>query len=190
MAIVVVVGLVLAVGGVMTWRAVPGYPLLGNVGPAAALMLMVSGSLLLIGLPLYSRLRPALPIAVLVLLASVYLTAGAWILPSIDVYKSPRPFCDQVQEWVAPADALRTYRTWRWRAGYTYYLGRPLPRIDSPQELRDYWRSAGRVFLIVERGMLDEFRQTLGETEPLVVRDIGSNRAYLFSNQPHPPPTR
>jgi 4-amino-4-deoxy-L-arabinose transferase-like glycosyltransferase len=184
-AIALVVGLVLAVGGVMIWRAVPSYPLLGNVGLATALLLMGGGSLLLVGLPVYIRLRATLPIALLVILGSVYLSVGGWALPRIDVYKSPRPFCEQVQEWVAPEDPLRTYRTWRWRAGYTYYLDRPLPRVDSPRELREYWRSAGRVFLIVERGMLEELRQTLGDTEPLVVRDIGSNRAYLFSNQPH-----
>ena len=65
---------------------------------------------------------------------------------------------------------------------YSYYLRRPIPRLETLDALRAYWEGDERVFVIVEQGRLHEARQVLGPLPPLETRAIGGNRAYLFSN--------
>ena len=57
-------------------------------------------------------------------------------------------------------------------------------RIDTLDELSAYWSRPERVFVIVERGRLDEARQVIGPIPPLASRPVGSNFAYLFASRP------
>jgi hypothetical protein len=66
-----------------------------------------------------------------------------------------------------------------------------IPNLETIDQLQDYWSVPERVFLIVERGRLDEARSVIGQMAPLEARAIGSNFAYLFANRGPPvPPTR
>jgi 4-amino-4-deoxy-L-arabinose transferase-like glycosyltransferase len=155
-------------GTLCRWRRSTALALLGSFG-----VLALAGA----------RSRRAPPAALAALLVSLYLVTGVRVLPAVDVYKSARPFCDEVRGRVGDDEPLRAYRTWEWRAGYAYYCRRPIPRVTSPEELRRYWARPERVHLIVERGMLDEVRSVLDGADPVLDRGIGSNHAYLFANR-------
>jgi 4-amino-4-deoxy-L-arabinose transferase-like glycosyltransferase len=167
----------------LEWVAIERYPLVAAAGRAAALLLLAGGLAILIGLVRTARNPVEAPAALAALTTSLYLLAAVWVLPAADVYKSARPFCEAVNARVAADQPLRAYRTWKWRAGYAYYTGRNIPRLNSPEELARYWERPKRVFLIVERSDEEEFFSVVGHVEPLVARPIGSNFASLFANR-------
>ncbi len=173
----------LAGAGVLYIKGLDRYPLPGGAGIALVAVLFLGGLALLASLPLQARLRGAVPTALVALIVSFYLVMGGSVLPAVNVYKSARPFCNEVKARVAPDQPVRTYRPWRWRASYTYYMGQALRRVVSIDELREYWDSPEQVFLIVERPRLKEARQVLEGSEPLVARLIGSKEVFLFSNR-------
>jgi 4-amino-4-deoxy-L-arabinose transferase-like glycosyltransferase len=179
-----VLGVLLIAGSIVLYtRILERYPLVGGAGVALTAVLLLGGLMLLASLPLQSRRPGALPAALLVFIVSFYLVIGGWALPAVNAYKSARTFCNEVKAWMEPDQPVRTYRTWQWRASYTYYMGQALPRIDSDDELIDYWRRPERVFLIVEQARVGEFRQVLKGTEPLLARPVGSREVFLFSNR-------
>ncbi|HXV77899.1 MAG TPA: glycosyltransferase family 39 protein [Candidatus Polarisedimenticolaceae bacterium] len=158
------------------------YPTLAQPLTAAAVVLGV-GALAAAWSLARARARPALaPAALFATVVALYLLAATWALPALDPLKSSRPFCEEVRSITGDAAAIRSYRGWEWRAGYIYYLGREIPRIETPAALRAYWESSEPVFLVVEDGQLDEVRDALGSIEPLVKRPVGSKTAYLFTN--------
>ena len=105
------------------------------------------------------------------------------MLPGLNAIKSHRRFCDAIVEHSAPDRPLRGYRLWKWRAAYSYYSGRSVVSLPGTTELRDYWERPDRVFLIVERGKMDEVQSVVGVIEPLVARAVGSNFVYLLTNR-------
>ena len=177
-------GIVLIGGGVhLGLRVLPERPLLGTAGPVAVALLLVGG-LAIVGGALLSRSRPvAAPLALAGFLGATYLAGAALLLPAFDSYKSWRPFGEAIRERAGEHLPVRSYRTWKWRAAYTYFSGREIPRLEDPDALREYWARDETVFLIVEAGRLEEVRSVLGELEPLEAMPLGSNFAYLFSNR-------
>lgn len=113
---------------------------------------------------------------------AIYLLAATFVLPAFDAVKSHRPLCEAVNGHVAADQPLYGYRLWRWRASYSYYSGRKIRSLDSAEELWEYWNRPEQVFLIVERGMLDEARTVVGNSRPLIARAVGDNFIYLFTN--------
>jgi 4-amino-4-deoxy-L-arabinose transferase-like glycosyltransferase len=179
-------GLLLAGGAALLlaeppWVASAG---LGAVRAARtlALVLALAAGLAWAGM-LAGLRRPRLaPGLVLGALATVYLGAAAVALPAADPFKSARPFAEAIRTFVPPDAPLRGFHVWRWRAGYTYYVGRPIPHLDSLEALREHWTREGPAFVIVERGRLEQARRVLGDVEPVASRAVGSNHAYLFAN--------
>ena len=110
----------------------------------------------------------------------IYLVAAVAVLPALNARKSHRGFCSEMNARVARDAPLYGYRLWRWRASYSYYSDRSIRSLETPDELARYWRRSEPVYLIVERGMLDEVRRVLGPIEPLVAREVGSNAVFLF----------
>jgi len=143
-----------------------------------------AGGVGILGAALGSWRRRALPAAIAAATAALYLTAALWALPAANRFKSARTFCADVARWVGRDDPLRGFHEWTWRASYSFYLGRAIPNLESPEDLAAYWARPQRVFLIVERGRLDAARRVLGPQAPLAERAIGDNRAYLFSSRP------
>ena len=141
---------------------------------------------MLLSTPPVRRPRAAASILVSVLV-TLYLLAAIWVLPAADSFKSARPFCEDLVRVVPGEKSLRSYRPWRWRASYVYYADRPIPPIESPQELARYWAEPEQVFLLVERERLDEVRRVLGPLEPRLGRTVGGNAVYLFSSRPSSP---
>lgn len=176
-------GLVLAAGA--PWVDEPG----PNIERALCVMVVVLSTAGLLGLGgiFAARRRPmAAPAALLVAVVAVYLVASGWALPAANAFKSHRPLCEAIRSHVGPDDPLRGFHAWRWRASYSFYTGRPIPNLETIDELREYWTRSERVFLVVERGRLAEAREVIGLLEPLEARAIGNNFAYLFSNRSEP----
>jgi len=87
---------------------------------------------------------------------------------------------------VPPEAPLRGFHVWKWRASYSFYSGRSVPNLESVEAFQRYWQSSEEVFVVVERSLLDEARNVMGEIPPLEWRETGSNAAYLFSNRQEP----
>jgi 4-amino-4-deoxy-L-arabinose transferase-like glycosyltransferase len=186
-ALQLLVGLGLVVGGLVL---ATGSPWVDDSGPEIdrAIRTMViafcAGGLLASGGVLAARRLPiAAPAALLAALVAVYLAASGAALPAADAFKSHRPLCEAIRSHAGSDEPLRGFHTWRWRASYSFYTGRPIPNIETIEELRDYWTRPERVFLVVEHGRVTEARQVMGSAAPLEARAIGNNYAYLFSNR-------
>lgn len=150
-----------------------------------AVIALACGAAVVVAVSLSGRRRIAAPTVLFGAILTLYAVGAARALPAADAAKSRRPFCEAVLRQAGGDAPLRGFHEWRWRAGYSYYTGRVIPNIESLDSLRTYWQQPERVFLIVERGRLEEARKVLGSAEPLVERAVGSNHAYLFSNRPH-----
>lgn len=84
---------------------------------------------------------------VLTVLTTMVYTAG-WILPAVDLYKSPRPFAQQVHKLVPPEEPLFIYADTM--NDFNYYLEREIvPILSSPEELEEAITRAGRVYLLI-----------------------------------------
>ena len=164
-------------------RVVDAYPAIETAGRSLAVLAAVGGVTMLAGVLLRRRWPMAAPAALVATVISVYLLAAIWALPAANAYKSSRPFCSKLQALVGPDDPLRSYGFWRWRASYAYYTDRSIENIDSPVELRGFWSRDEQVYLLVERGMLEEVREVLGEPNQLLGEPVGSNEIYLFTNR-------
>ena len=179
-----VFALAAAATGVVLWvRVPPVYPDLATPVRAVAMLLVLGGATVVAGLVAVRRARAAAPTAMFSMVVVFYVVASVAVLPAVNAYKSARPFCERVTAVVPVDDAIASFGMWEWRAGYTFYLGRPIPDLATEQELATYWASDQRVFLIVQSTELDDARAVLGDHEPWVESRIGSRTAYLFSNR-------
>jgi hypothetical protein len=150
-----------------------------------AVWLTIFGALAILGGALVPwRQRFAAPLGLLAFVAVTYLVGSVALLPRLDAIKSHRPFCVAIREHVEPDDRLLGYRLWAWRAAYSFYSGRQVRSLEDPDSLARYWRTPERVFLVVERAMLDEVRAAVDPGEPIAERGVGSNYVYLFANRP------
>jgi 4-amino-4-deoxy-L-arabinose transferase-like glycosyltransferase len=161
-------------------------PTLAWEGRLVALLVALGGLALLVA----ARLRAARafhPVPVLFgFVVLLFVFGSLRLLPAIDPYKSHRGMCEAILLHVAPEAPLRGFHVWEWRASYSYYTGRPVPNLESVEELRSYWNRSEEVFVVVERSLLDEARGVLGAIPPLEWRETGNNAAYLFSNRQEP----
>jgi 4-amino-4-deoxy-L-arabinose transferase len=173
-------------GVALALEVLPAYPDAADKIRAVALLLVAGGASVLVGVTFLRRSRLAAPTALLSLLTVLYLLASVSVLPAANAYKSARPFCERVASVVAPGEPLASYRFWAWRASYPFYLERPVPNLQTPDELRDYWNREEQVFLILQDAQLDAARAVIGELRPWVQGRIGSRNAYLVSNRSVP----
>ena len=188
----IALGIFLALGTLMTaagvylgLKVVPEYPELASAGYVAATVCVLGGIMLIAGL--LSRHRgTAAPVALTGLVAGVYLAAVLVVAPAVDPHKSARVFSGQVNELMSGGGELYSYRFWDWRSGYTFYTGRRIINLKSGDELAQLWREDRELFLIVENRRIEEAREILNGAEPVLIREIGSRTAYLFSNKNEP----
>ena len=162
----------------------PPVPAVERALQAMVVFLSLAGLLGLAGLVAARGGRSRAPATLLAAVVTVYLAACATVLPAADAFKSHRALCESIRAHVREDQPLHGFHEWRWRASYSFYTGRPVPNIESLADLARYWARDERVFLIVERGRLEEAKRVLGPAVPLTRRAVGSNVAYLFSNRP------
>ncbi|HUC42711.1 MAG TPA: glycosyltransferase family 39 protein [Candidatus Sulfotelmatobacter sp.] len=123
------------------------------------------------------------PTAVAAAAAALYLTAGVYVLPAVDTYKSAKPLCESVTQLLRPGDRIASYEFWRWRSQYRYYLERPIEALYGNEALRAAWDGPDRVVLFVEEIGLDDARHVIGDRKPALIRSVGSMPTYVFINR-------
>ena len=128
--------------------------------------------------------RVAAPLSLAVATVAVYLAAGGMTLPALDAYKSARPLCEQAVRLVRPGDDVVSYAFWKWRAEYSYYLGRPITNLTDPEALREAWGGSRRIVLFVEGARLESARQVIGDAAPALTGLVGRGSIYVFTNRP------
>lgn len=181
-AIASIAGGILLLGGAAALvRGVPGKPeIAGAVSGLGVVLAAGGGAVLATGVRRrWVRFQPAALFAAVV---ALYLHASIVVLPAVDAFKSARRFCDEAVVLAGPEGRFRSYRFWDWRAGYAYYLGRPIENLADREALREAWTGREPFFLIVENHVLDDARAVIGDLPPLVRRPVGGSEAYLFSN--------
>jgi 4-amino-4-deoxy-L-arabinose transferase-like glycosyltransferase len=182
-------GAVFAAGAaLLVVRVLPRYPQVRGAIVGMAITL-AAGALAIASGFVASRVsgtrRPAAPAAgFLAALLALELATAIVAFPAADAFKSARPFCEQVRAAAGPDAPVLSWSFWRWRASYTYYLGRPIRNVKSTDELRQAWTGPEPAFLIVEEPGLREARAVLGEAAPLVEARVGETRVYLFRSEP------
>jgi 4-amino-4-deoxy-L-arabinose transferase-like glycosyltransferase len=170
-------GVTLLVGALRRVQDAGAFPV-AFLGLAA----LVAGAFLAFDL-LRERTRVAAPFSLAVATVVVFLAAGGVMLPSLDAYKSARPVCDQVARLVRPGDDVVSYSFWRWRAEYSYYLGRPITNLTDPEALRVAWGGSRRVVCFVEASRLESARQVIGNAVPDLTGRVGRGTIYVFTNR-------
>jgi len=143
---------------------------------------LVAGVLVAFDL-LRERTRVAAPFSLAVATLVVYLAAGGVTLPALDAYKSARAVCEQVGRLVRPGDDVVSYGFWKWRAEYSYYLGRPITNLTDPEVLREAWGGPRRIVLFVEAARLESARQVIGDADPVLTGLVGRGTIYVFTNR-------
>jgi len=130
---------------------------------------------------------PAAAGAAAVTMAVIYLYADLVVFPLADRYKSPVPFCRQVQAVVGPEEEIRSFGLWRWDAAYIFYTGRLMPVLRTREELESYLAQDRKVFLLVESSEMDLLLSGLKGPARVVLRqDIGHKTAALLTNRRDP----
>lgn len=172
-----------AAGAILWIRVLPDYPDLVTAVRAVAALLVVGGGAVLLGVLVSRRSRVAAPTAAFFLVLVFYVTVSVAVLPAVDAYKSARPFCERVASILPPDSPIASFGMWQWRAGYTYYLGRPIPNLETTAELSTYLQRDENVFVIVQSTEIDEARAVLDAHEVRVESRVGSRTVYLFSNR-------
>ncbi|HMC82431.1 MAG TPA: glycosyltransferase family 39 protein [Candidatus Polarisedimenticolia bacterium] len=123
-------------------------------------------------------------VAVTLTFAGVYLYADLVLLRAADRFKSPVPFCRQVDKWVGKDDEIHSHGLWRWDSSYLFYTGRLMPQIHSLEEVDAYLRQGRPVFLLVESDEMDQFLSGLKVPVRVLVRqDIGHRTTALLTNR-------
>ncbi len=175
--------LFLAAGYLGADRGLSRYPEM--LGPAVLIigLLLIGGAAIGIAAIAPRTRRTTAPGMLFVVVASLWLAFG-FVQPSVDIYKSPRGFCEEVQTHVGPDDELHAFATWRWRAGYAFYSDRPVTRVTDLPELLRIWNGPTPGFFIVEEDRREEFLGFVGEAAPIVSRKVGSRQVELYRSPP------
>ncbi len=186
----IALGLLVAVGlGLLSGARVLTSQLDRNLADPAELrgaalvtvVLLLSGGLaVLAGAVAPWRERLGAPLALFGFAVLSYLVAAVWVLPALDAVKSHRPFGQAIVARVGSGEPLFGYRLWKWRAAYSFYSGRQIRSLETPEDLQRYWKRPERVFLVVERGMLAEAAAAIDLGPQLASRAAGNNFVYLF----------
>lgn len=186
--ILAVGGLLFAACGVLlAARALPRYPEVRSAILALATTLVAGGLAVAMGFVLRrlrgDSLRGTPAAGFLAALVAFYIVVATVAMPAADAFKSARPFSEKLTSLAEPDDVVLGLGFWKWRAGYTYYLKRPIQIVPTADALRGIWASPRRAFLIVEDSNLTEARKVVGDAPPLVAMGVGGKTAYLFANR-------
>lgn len=167
----------------LAWRRAPS--LLAPAGIAA--LLAVAGAAAGLGRLRRGSFSGAFA-ALLASLFAVWLVAVVGLLPATNPINSPRPFAQEILRQVPIGAPLMTYGLYRFRCGYIFYTGRPMPRLADVPALRDFLGRPERVFCVLPSEDYDSLESALkGPAHVLARGGAGRRRDVLISNRPSEP---
>jgi 4-amino-4-deoxy-L-arabinose transferase-like glycosyltransferase len=148
---VIVLGIILIAAG-----AVAAFSLfdLGLDLPAAAMLIpvsLVTGGLALEATILRRRaVSPALFGGVVVMLLVIYGCVMAIGLPLLERARPTEAVAGSLRPKLAVDDRVALYRLEKWRFSLRYYLERPLGRLESPADVREFLTRDGNYILMLD----------------------------------------
>ena len=141
----------------------------------------LGGATIYLALWRFRQIPKALPAAIAIAMATLYLVASTTVLPAANGMKSARAWAQRLEAFVGPDDQLVSYGFRRWRAGYPYYAGRSIRNYLTHEELTHFWENE-KGYLLVEDNAVEEVRGLLGDVSPVMTHSFSKRIAYLFSN--------
>ncbi len=171
----------LAAGVGIAVAVLPRYPVGRLAGIAAVAVPTLCGIGVLAAWGFSRAGHPQPVVAVAIATVAIYLTAAVVLLPEADRFKSARTFGEAVRTHCGDSTPIVALFGWRWRAGYSYYARRSMRPLPDTAALRREWDRTQPLCVVVERSRLEEAREVIGDSPPIVAADIGSNSAYLFT---------
>ena len=151
---VVALGIILVAAG-----AVAGFSLfdLGLELPRAALLIPLSlavSGLMLEGTILRRRaVSPSLFGAVLVMLLVVYSCVLAIGMPLLEQARPTAAVAENLRPKLTVDDQIGLYRLEKWRFSLRYYLERPLSRLQSPSDVKEFLNNRGGYILLLDEDL-------------------------------------
>lgn len=172
-------------GGAAVFVALlPKHPEMAVPATILAAAMILCGAVLALAL---ARERPgrrsAVPATFAAAIAAFYVVASVAVIPALDVVKSARPLCSEIEAMLRPGDRIASFNFWNWRAEYRYYLGRPIENLPGDAPLREAWGGPERLVLLVEAEQLARARTVIGERPAALQRGVGSATTYVFTNR-------
>ena len=116
----------------------------------------------------------------------LYLVTSVAILPALDRYKSSRGLSGKINALAPAGTPVASFRFWKWRSGFTYYVDRPIPNMITEGELREFWNSSSPVVVLVKDDLMRKARPVLGDEMPAAEAEIGGHTMYVFKSRPVP----
>ena len=130
------------------------------------------------------RRRQALPMlflpALVVLVMTVYSVHA--LVPKMEHFKSPRPFCEKVREQLDRGGQWAMYRFYR--AAYVYYTDSFAKELEDEQALKDYLAQPTLSLVVMKEKEYNRLKDDLAGKAFVVIRDqIGHRPMILIANQ-------
>jgi hypothetical protein len=152
-------GLVLVVLGAV--GAVTLFDLGLELPPTAAIVPLSFGlGGVLVGFTLLKRhaVSPRLFMAVSVVLLVVYSTVVAVALPVLEKTRPTAELGSDLRARLGETDRVGLYRVDKWRFSLRYYIGRPLSRLESVDDVRAFFDQPGVQYVLMLRDDYERLR--------------------------------
>jgi 4-amino-4-deoxy-L-arabinose transferase-like glycosyltransferase len=120
---------------------------------------------------------------VVIIMISAFLFSVVSFFPSINTFKSGKPFCDRIAKIVKPTDKLITFRFDP--ESFNYFLNRtPIPEINDYEKFRELLTAPDKVYCLIHSYYLEQAPED--EQKMVTVLDesqIGHRKYYLIVNK-------
>jgi len=129
------------------------------------------------------EMRGASLITLVVAFTIFHLHLSFALPPKLNPNRSMKAFSESILKRMEPADEIKTY--WFKSNGLIYYTKKPyIEEIETPDRLKEVFRSPRRVFIVVFAEMFDRLKRNTGmEMDPIDQIKIGHWNYILISNR-------
>jgi 4-amino-4-deoxy-L-arabinose transferase-like glycosyltransferase len=114
---------------------------------------------------------------------SVLIFSLLWVVPSLDLYKSFVPFCEEINRNVSKDETLWAYSSDETLRGVVpFYTGRFVTEIKDQVQLQEILKNEDQVFIVAmdKRRNLEKELLSAGSLFILVRQDVGGGRVCLL----------
>jgi len=123
--------------------------------------------------------------AIMVLAMTVY--SVHTLVPKMEAFKSPRPFCEEIKSYLASGGQWAMYRFYR--AAYVYYTDSFTKELEDEQALENFLDQPALSLVVMKERDYDDLKATLAGRAFLVTKDqIGHRPIVLIANRQVQPP--
>ena len=121
--------------------------------------LLVGGTALLTAVAMAGWRVPRTAIVPVVTLLAVYVMAVTVGFPVLEQTRPTRAVAMKLRRIATPDAPIGIYRLERWRASLRYYVGRPVVRLETPEDVLAFVSSDRPVYVVLMRQEYETLRQ-------------------------------